>query len=82
MVEVKQPLAEMEVTDRAIAQAETASKGLQSPELFTRYQRNINRELYKAIDRLEAIQQQRNSGNSIGSFSQIITDEGQLNREL
>jgi len=68
MVEVEQPLAEMEVTDRAIAQAETRSKELQQPELFARYQSNISRELYKAIDRLEAIQQQRNQAGSMGSF--------------
>lgn len=70
MTQVEQPLAEMEVTERAIAQAETTSKELQQPELFARYQSNINRELYKAIDRLEAIQQQRNQARSIGSFGQ------------
>lgn len=69
MVEVEQPLAE-EVTEQAIAQAETTSKELQQPELFARYQSNISRELYKAIDRLEAIQQQRNQAGSIGSFGQ------------
>lgn len=70
MVEVEQLLAQMEVTEQAIAQAETTSKELQQPELFARYQSNISRELYKAIDRLEAIQQQRNQARSIGSFGQ------------
>lgn len=70
MVEVEQPLAQMEVTERAIAQAETTSKELQQPGLFARYQSNISRELYKAIDRLEAIGQQRNQAGSIGSFGQ------------
>jgi len=70
IIEVEQPLAQMEVTDQAIARAETTSKELQQPELFTRYQSNISRELYKAIDRLEAIQRQRNQGVSMGSFGQ------------
>lgn len=70
MVEVEQPLAEMEVTEQAIAQAETTSKQLQQPDLFVRYQSNISRQLYKAIERLEAIGQQRNQAGSIGSFGQ------------
>ncbi len=77
MVEVEQPLAEMKVSERALAQAETASKGLQSPELFTRYQRGVNRHLYEALDRLHQIQQQRNQAVSMGSFSQI-DEEGDL----
>lgn len=70
MVDIEQPFVEMEATERAIAQAEATSKELQQPELFARYQSNISRELYKAIDRLEAIQQQRNQAGSIGSFGQ------------
>jgi hypothetical protein len=70
MVEVEQPLAQMEVTEQAIAQTETTSKQLQQPELFARYQSNISRELYKAIDRLDAISQQRNQAASMGSFGQ------------
>ncbi|MBF2046192.1 MAG: hypothetical protein EDM05_006405 [Leptolyngbya sp. IPPAS B-1204] len=42
---------------------------MRNQELFSRYQRNINRELHEAIDRLEAIQDRKNQG-SMGSFSQ------------
>ncbi|MGK7888128.1 MAG: hypothetical protein AB4042_02260 [Leptolyngbyaceae cyanobacterium] len=51
-----------------IQAAEAAAKGIQQPELFNRYQREINRTLYGAIlhlewrcaiAQLETIQQQR-----------------------
>lgn len=48
--EIDQTVEEMEVTEQEIRQAEFASKGMQHQELFSRYQRNINRELYEAID--------------------------------
>lgn len=64
----------MEATEQAIAQAETTSKQLQQPELLAPYQSNISRELYKAIDRLEAIGQRRNQAGSIGSFGQTDRD--------
>ena len=70
LVEIEQPLTEIESTESAIALCETTSKQLQPSELFNIYQSNISRELYKAIDRLEAIGQQRNQAVSMGSFSQ------------
>ena len=70
LVEIEQPLTEMAATESVIALCETTSKQLQPSELFNKYQSNISRELYKAIDRLEAIGQQRNQAVSMGSFSQ------------
>ncbi len=70
LVEIEQPLTEMESTESAIALSETTSKQLQPSELFDKYQNNISRELHKAIDRLEAIVTQRNQAVSMGSFSQ------------
>jgi uncharacterized protein YoxC len=67
--EIDQMLEEIETIEQAIQQAEIASKGMEQQELFSRYQRNINRELYEALDRLEAIQQRKNGG-SMGSFGQ------------
>ncbi|MGA7935119.1 MAG: hypothetical protein WCA35_16345, partial [Kovacikia sp.] len=69
--EINQALAEVEAIETGIIQAQIASKGMQQQELFSRYQRNINRELYEALDRLEAIQQRRNGG-SMGSFGQTL----------
>lgn len=70
LVEIEQPLTEIAASERAIALSETNSKQLQPSELFNKYQSNISRELYKAIDRLEAIVTQRNQKVSMGSFSQ------------
>lgn len=70
LVEIEQPITEMEATETAIALSEATSKQLQPSELFDKYQSNISRELHKAIDRLEAIRQQRNQAVSMGSFSQ------------
>lgn len=66
---IDQTLRDIETTEQAIQQARTASEGIQKPELFTRYQRDINRELYEALDRLETIRQRKNEG-SMGSFGQ------------
>jgi hypothetical protein len=60
VAEIDHTLAEMEAMTQAIAQATKASQGVQKPELFTRYQREISRELYEALDRLAEMQQQRN----------------------
>jgi hypothetical protein len=60
VAEIDQALAEMAAVEEAITQASTTSKAVQNPERFMRYQREINRDLYEALDRLEAIQQQRN----------------------
>ncbi|MBD2122892.1 hypothetical protein [Trichocoleus sp. FACHB-262] len=68
VAEIDQALAEMATVEEAIAQASTNSKGVQNPERFMRYQREMNRDLYEALDRLQAIQQQRNNEGSIGSF--------------
>jgi hypothetical protein len=67
--EINQTLDASEAAKQDIQQAEIVSKGMQQQELFSRYQRNINRELYEALDRLETIQQRRNQG-SMGSFGQ------------
>lgn len=58
--EIEQTLTEMEHLTQAIAQATRTGQGVQKPELFTRYQREISRELYEALDRLTEIKQQRN----------------------
>jgi hypothetical protein len=73
--ELDQALEEMEATEREIQQAELVSKGMQHQELFSRYQRNINRELYEAIDRLEEMRKQRQSQSSMGSFRQISSEQ-------
>jgi hypothetical protein len=65
--EIAQTMAEIESTEQAIERAEVDCKGMQQQELFSRYQRDVNRELYAALDRLEEIQQRKN-GSSIGSF--------------
>lgn len=53
-----------------IQQAEIESHGIQQPEMFSRYQRSINRDLHEALDRLEAMRQ-RKKECSMGSFGQI-----------
>ncbi|MFB2833260.1 hypothetical protein [Floridanema evergladense] len=58
--EIKQLLIEIETNSQAIAKAQENSKALQNPELFARYQKEINRDLYAALDRLEALRDKRN----------------------
>jgi hypothetical protein len=58
--EIKQLLIEIETNSQAIAKAQENSKALQNSELFARYQKEINRDLYAALDRLEAIRDKRN----------------------
>lgn len=65
--EVEQRLKELEGLERGIQQAQAMSQGIQKPELFLRYQQNINRNLYEALDRLEDLRQRKNE-SSIGSF--------------
>ncbi len=72
---INQTLAEIGATEGAIAQARIVSQGMQQQELFNRYQRNINRELYKALNQLEAALKQRHYESSIGSFSQTIAEQ-------
>lgn len=67
--EINQLLAANKAIQTSITQARIASQGMHQQDLVNRYQRNINRELYEALDRLEGIQQRRNGG-SMGSFGQ------------
>lgn len=61
-------LADIDRMERETQLADANSKGLQNPELFTRYERAITTSLYDALDRLQTIQQQRCSADSMGSF--------------
>ena len=67
IVEVEQTIAEIVGIEGAIAQSEIQANSLQQAELFSRYQRDINRDLYEAIERLEALRQRKHEG-SMGSF--------------
>jgi hypothetical protein len=69
MQAIEQLLAEYKAFEVRMNQAKVASQGMQQQELFSRYQRSINRELYEALDRLEEIQQRKNEG-CMGSFGQ------------
>jgi RPA family protein len=73
--EVEETLADVERYNQAIQQADAASKGLQNPELFARYERHINHTLKEALDRLAAIREQRNNGDFIGSFGQRAVED-------
>lgn len=66
--EIDQTVTDLDTINKQIDQAEAVSKVLQTPELFARYQREINRVLYEAIDRLAQLQKQRSSIGSMGSF--------------
>ncbi|MBL1174138.1 hypothetical protein [Pantanalinema sp. GBBB05] len=68
--EIELTLGELAAIEQGIQQAKNISKGMHKQELFSRYQRNINRELYEALDRLDAIYQQKNEA-SMGSLSII-----------
>lgn len=70
--EITQAEEELAQMNQAIQQAEIAKQGVQQPELFSRYQRNISRDLYEALDRLEAIRERKIKG-SMGSFGQTDT---------
>lgn len=61
-------LADIDRMERETQLCNANSKGLQNPELFTRYEKAITSSLYDALDRLCAIQQQRCSAGSMGSF--------------
>lgn len=68
VAEIDRTLAEMEAMTQAIAQAARTGQGVQKPELFTRYQREISRDLYEALDRLSEMKQQRDHEFYMGSF--------------
>jgi hypothetical protein len=59
IAEINLKLDDIQQYDDAIDREATTSLSIQDPELYARYQRNINRDLYAAIDRLNAIVQQR-----------------------
>lgn len=74
------PLADLEEEDRAqlnraIQQAEIEKQGVQQPELFSRYQRSISRDLHEALDRLEAMRERKIKG-SMGSFGTGAKEAG------
>ena len=66
--EINFTLSQIEQYSRAIQQAQVSSQGIQNPELFARYEKAISSRLYDALDRLQAIQQQRQQADSMGSF--------------
>ncbi|XGV98787.1 MAG: hypothetical protein ACAF41_07575 [Leptolyngbya sp. BL-A-14] len=67
---ISRELAEFKQHHEAIALADAASKGLQNPELFSRYERHITQQLNEAIGRLTEMQQRRQQRDSMGSFGQ------------
>lgn len=70
IAEIDLKLDEIQRHSDTVAQEVTLSLSIQEPERYERYQRNINRDLYAAMDRLDAIAQQRQEGHSMGSFGQ------------
>lgn len=71
---LQEELADYDGHIQAIAQAEVQSKGLQTPELFSRYERHLNNLLNESLNRLVAMQQRKNEG-SMGSFGQNLDKE-------
>ena len=67
IAQLDQTLGQMQAVERDIQQAEIAKEGIQHPLMFIRYQATINRNLYDALERLEAMQQRKNQ-DSMGSF--------------
>jgi hypothetical protein len=72
--EINQAEEDRAQINRAIQQAEIEKQGVQQPELFSRYQRSISRDLHEALDRLEAMQE-RKIKSSMGSFGQTAPAE-------
>lgn len=72
--EISQAEEERAQLNRAIQQAEIEKQGVQQPELFSRYQRSISRDLHEALDRLEAMRERKIKG-SMGSFGQTTPVE-------
>lgn len=72
--EIHQAEEERAQLNRAIQQAEIEKQGVQQPELFSRYQRSISRDLHEALDRLAAMQERKIQG-SMGSFGQTAPGE-------
>jgi hypothetical protein len=60
--------AEIHEHDRAIAQAEAASRSLSNTDSFARYERHITKQLNDALDRLAQFQKQPKHEGSMGSF--------------
>lgn len=66
--ELNAQLEAVQQTDETIRQETMALDGIQQPELFSRYQQAINRDLYAALDRLDKLREQRQNKDSMGSF--------------
>ncbi|MEM6837969.1 MAG: hypothetical protein AAF609_14070 [Cyanobacteria bacterium P01_C01_bin.120] len=67
IAELDQTLGQMRAVEQDIQQAEIAKEGIQHPLMFIRYQATINRNLYDALERLEAMKERKNQ-DSMGSF--------------
>lgn len=72
--EINQAEEDRAQLNQAIQQAEIEKQGVQQPELFSRYQRSISRDLHEALDRLEAMQERKIKG-SMGSFGSTVEDD-------
>ncbi len=67
--QIEQQLAYLKHLDRSEKQAAIASKAIpQDSDRLNRYECQIVKGLYDAIDWLESIQRQRNNEGSMGSF--------------
>jgi hypothetical protein len=60
--------AEIHEHDRAIAQAEAASRSLSNTDSFARYERHITKQINETLDRLAQFQKQPKHEGSMGSF--------------
>jgi DNA repair exonuclease SbcCD ATPase subunit len=71
IAEIDSILEDMNRLEQEIHRTVIASKGISDQsEKLTRYERHITKQLHDALDRLQAIQQQRQQGGSMGSFGQ------------
>lgn len=67
--EIDAALEDMNRLTQEIQRSEKASKGISDQaEKLTRYERHITKQLYDALDRLQAIQRQQQHEGSMGSF--------------
>jgi hypothetical protein len=68
ITEIQTAEAKIHEHDRAIAQAEAASRSLSNTDSFARYERHITKQLNEALDRLAQFQKQPKHKDSMGSF--------------
>jgi hypothetical protein len=68
ITEIQTAEAKIHEHDRAIAQAEAASRSLSNTDSFARYERHITKQLNDALDRLAQFQKQPKHEGSMGSF--------------